>query len=117
MNYTMTYLTNIPMFYPKKFIRIISVFIDNDIDNNILEKIEQSDYEYIKVRYSETMYYYIVIFNTEKEFNDICAEFDKNNLGYTVKKLTWRNIGFMAKIINESEVYNNLTRIKEDIKG
>ena len=112
MTYTYNYLNSIKFFYPNYNKYLLSYNLDNDIDSNIDHIIESIFPENIQIIYNNTTVFYILLTNNKENLKEL----KKINVDYTIENLSYRNISMIARIIKDSTVYNNLTRIKENIE-
>ncbi len=121
MNYTISYLTNIEMFYPSHIISVIAMNIDNIIDEFICDKLIPfiSDLipDNIIIKYQDNLIYIILVSKDKDKLEKVYTYLTNNKIEYTVKKLSWRLNGVIAKIMNNSDVYDNLSRIPDNIKS
>lgn len=121
MNYTISYLTNIEMFYPNHIISVIAMNIDNIVDEFICDKLIPfiSDLvpDNIIIKYQDNLIYLILVSKDKDKLEKVYTYLTTNKIEYTVKKLSWRLNGVIAKIMNNSDVYDNLSRIPDNIKS
>ena len=121
MNYTISYLTNIEMFYPSHIISVIAMNIDNIVDEFICDKLIPfiSDLvpDNIIIKYQDNLIYLILVSKDKDKLEKVYTYLTTNKIEYTVKKLSWRLNGVIAKIMNNSDVYDNLSRIPDNIKS
>lgn len=112
MNITYNYLNSLKFFYPNYKQYILSYNIDSNIECNIDSIIESKFPEHIQIIYNNNTIFYILLTDDK----DNLKELEKSNTVYILENLSYRNISMIAKYIKESKVYNNLSRIKDNIE-